>query len=435
LKLPRILSLFLATLLSSLAAAESLTGVVTNGTNNKPGAGVEITIINLAGGMEEAGSTKSDGKGRFTLPMKDPGGPHLVRADYQGATYFRMAPPGTTSVELQIYDAAKKVDGLSYTVDVLRIQTEGDQLKVNRTFAVQNDSKPPKTQAGDSTFEFFVPDGATIESSMAKSPNGQPVTAVVDKKDKGRYAFSFPLRPGETQLNVAYRLPYSGSMTLEPKAPYALQHLVVLVPKSMKFEALNGAQFQTMQNGPMAGAATVEVAQQTQPGQSLSFKVSGTGTLPAETEQSTTGGGGGGGEGGGGGKNVPGGGLGAPTGEPDPLQNFKWYILGFFVVVLGGGAWFITTRKPPATVTASASAVPTQPAKSAPAVRPVRTAPAVAPAATPASNGNLLLQAMKEELFQLEIEKQQGKISAQDYEKTKAALDQTLKRALQRAGE
>jgi len=180
----------------------------------------------------------------------------------------------------------------------------------------------------------------------------------------------------------------------------------------------------------------VEVAQQTQPGQSLSFKVSGTGTLPAETEQSTTGGGGGGGEGGGGGgRNVPGGGLGAPTGEPDPLQSFKWYILGFFVVVLGGGAWFITTRKPPATATASASAALTQPAKSAPAVRPVRTAPAVAPAATPASNGNLLLQAMKEELFQLEIEKQQGKISAQDYEKTKAALDQTLKRALQRAGE
>ena len=155
------------------------------------------------------------------------------------------------------------------------------------------------------------------------------------------------------------------------KAPYALQHLVVLVPKSMKFEALNGAQFQTMQNGPMAGAATVEVAQQTQPGQSLSFKVSGTGTLPAETEQSTTGGGGGGGEGGGGGgRNVPGGGLGAPTGEPDPLQSFKWYILGFFVVVLGGGAWFITTRKPPATATASASAALTQPAKSAPAVRP-----------------------------------------------------------------
>lgn len=435
-KLPRIFAFFLTTLLASFAAAESLTGIVTNGTTNKPGAGVEVTLINLAGGMEEAGSTKSDSKGRFTLQMKDSGGPHLVRATYQGATYFRMAPPGTTSVELQIYDAAKKVDGLSYTVDVLRVQTEGDQLKISRTFAVNNDSKPPKTQAGDSTFEFYVPDGAVIDSSMAKAPNGQPVVASIDKKDKGRYAFSFPLRPGETQLNVAYHLPYSGSMTVDPKAPYPLQHLVVLVPKSMTFEEQNGAQFQTMQNGPMAGAATVEVAQQTQPGQSVSFKISGTGTLPAETEQSTTGGGGGGGEGGGGGRSGPGGGLGTPTGAPDPLQSFKWYILGFFVLVLGGGGWYITTRKPQA---AGAGAAPAKAAAvSAPAraASPTRTAPASAPAAgaTAASNGNLLLQAMKEELFQLEIEKQQGKISAQEYEKTKAALDQTLKRALQRAG-
>jgi hypothetical protein len=39
---------------------------------------------------------------------------------------------------------------------------------------------------------------------------------------------------------------------------------------------------------------------------------------------------------------------------------------------------------------------------------------------------------MKEELFQLEIERQQGQISQQEYETQKAALDQTLKRALAR---
>ena len=39
---------------------------------------------------------------------------------------------------------------------------------------------------------------------------------------------------------------------------------------------------------------------------------------------------------------------------------------------------------------------------------------------------------MKDELFQLEIERQQGVITQEDYEKQKAALDQTLKRALAR---
>jgi hypothetical protein len=44
----------------------------------------------------------------------------------------------------------------------------------------------------------------------------------------------------------------------------------------------------------------------------------------------------------------------------------------------------------------------------------------------------MLLEGLKEELFQLEVERKQGKISQQDYEKHKAALDQTLERALKR---
>jgi hypothetical protein len=44
----------------------------------------------------------------------------------------------------------------------------------------------------------------------------------------------------------------------------------------------------------------------------------------------------------------------------------------------------------------------------------------------------MLLEALKEELFQLEMEHKQGRISQQDYDKAKAALDQTLERALKR---
>jgi hypothetical protein len=43
-----------------------------------------------------------------------------------------------------------------------------------------------------------------------------------------------------------------------------------------------------------------------------------------------------------------------------------------------------------------------------------------------------LLEALKEELFQLEVEHKQGAISQQEYEKAKAALDQTLERAVKR---
>ena len=52
----------------------------------------------------------------------------------------------------------------------------------------------------------------------------------------------------------------------------------------------------------------------------------------------------------------------------------------------------------------------------------------------PAAKSSMLLEALKEELFQLEVERKQGKITPAEYEKAKAALDQTLDRALKRQG-
>ena len=44
----------------------------------------------------------------------------------------------------------------------------------------------------------------------------------------------------------------------------------------------------------------------------------------------------------------------------------------------------------------------------------------------------MLLEALKEEMFQLEVEHKQGSISQQEYERARAALDQTLERAIKR---
>ena len=63
-------------------------------------------------------------------------------------------------------------------------------------------------------------------------------------------------------------------------------------------------------------------------------------------------------------------------------------------------------------------------------VRAVRTASPTP--AQPGSRTSMLLEGLKDELFELEVEHKQGRISQQEYEKTKAALDQTLQRALRR---
>jgi hypothetical protein len=414
--------LLLCTFLLASASAQTLTGTVTNGTTNKPAAGDDVVLLSLGQGMEESGRTKTDAKGNFTVKLDSATSPHLVRVIHQGVTYHRMAPPGTTSVEVQVYDSSKKVEGISVTADVMRFQAQGSELQGIRLFAVNNASDPPRTQMNDQSFEFYLPDGAQIDQSMAMTAGGQPInSAPVPQKEKNRYAFLFPLRPGETQFQVSYHMPYSGEASFDPKTLYGAKHFVVVLPKAMQFTAGSGTGFQAM-NDPRQGDAVVQVASDTTAGQLLAFKISGTGTLaePGDDSQGTPSPVGGAQTSGAvaGRDSRPGGGLGPPIDAPDPLEKYRWYILGGFAIVLAAGAVYIASRSKTATV---------------PDFAPVDGELSDFPLAPkPADRTALLLEALKEEIFQLEVEHKQGRISQQEYEKAKAALDQTLERAVKR---
>lgn len=418
----------LCTLLLTSASAQTIIGKVTNGTTNKPAAGDDVVLLSLSQGMEESGRTQTDAKGAFSLKLDDAASPHLVRVIHQGVTYHHMAPPGTTSVEVQVYDVAKKVDGISVTADVMRFQAQGSELQGIRLFAVNNASDPPRTQMSDQSFEFYLPDGAQVDQSMAMTAGGQPInSAPVPQKTKNRYSFVFPLRPGETQFQVSYHMPYSGEASFDPKSLYGAQHFVVVVPKTMQFAAGAGADFKSMQD-PRQADAVVQVASNTTAGQPLTFKISGTGTMSDESEETKGSAGSpvGGAQTSGaqtsgavaGRDSRPGGGLGPPIDAPDPLEKYRWYILGGFGIVLAAGAIYIATRS-----------------RTAPDFVPVDVELAdlpPAPKPKPADRTALLLEALKEEIFQLEVEHKQGRITQQEYEKAKAALDQTLERAVKR---
>src|ERR1700761_5495198 len=154
-------------LLGSVAHAQTLTGVVKNSTTGKPAAGDEVVLLKLGQGMEEAGRAKTDSKGEFSFKLDDAQSPHLVRAIHQDVTYHRMAPPGTTSVEVEVYDVAKKVEGVDVVADIMRVQASGSQLEVTREFGVQNSSKPPRTQMNEHNIEFYIPEGAQIVPDSA----------------------------------------------------------------------------------------------------------------------------------------------------------------------------------------------------------------------------------------------------------------------------
>jgi hypothetical protein len=417
-------------LLATLASAQTLTGTVKNSTTGKPAAGDEVVLLKLAQGMEEAGRTKTDAKGHFSFKLDDAQSPHLVRAIHQDVTYHRMAPPGSTSVELEVFDVAKKVDGITVVADIMRVQVEQGQLEVMRAFAVQNKSNPPRTQMNERNLEFYVPEGAKVIDGSAMTAGGQPITSspVPESERKDRYSFVFPLRPGITQFQVAFQLPYSGSANLDPKSIYPLEHFVAILPKSMQFAASPAADFKPM-NDPNQPDSNVQVTSNTRVGQNLAFKVSGEGVLEARQE----------GDGsqdsaapqGGQSQARPGGGLGPPIDAPDPLQKYRWYILGGFAAVLVMGGVYVASRQQSA-----ARALARQKTGSRASLEDDYESAEILAAATPRVGASrptsMLLEGLKEELFQLEVERRQGQISQAEYEKAKAALDQTLERALKR---
>src|SRR6476660_2865374 len=186
-------SILTAIVLLSLASlrAATITGTVTNGTSNKPSAGDQVILIKLGAGMQEVAHVKTDAQGKFTFTFDDANSPHLVRVVHQSVTYHQMAPPGTNTVSIQAYDVAKKVEGVHAVADLMYLQTSQGQLGITRIFAVDNTSKPPRTQMNDTNFEFYAPENAQIEDADARTEGGQPLKiSPTPQCEKGRYALS-----------------------------------------------------------------------------------------------------------------------------------------------------------------------------------------------------------------------------------------------------
>ncbi len=432
------------------AAAQNITGLVLNGTTGKPSAGDTVTLIKIsqAAGMEEAGSTKTDAQGKFSFSNVSQDGPHLVRVEHAGVNYHKMVPPGTTTAEVQVYEAVKdKLDGISTAVE-MAMQARAGVLQVVQIYGINNASNPPRTLAGDHTWQVSIPEDAQIDDVSTQAPNGQPVattpTPVPGKK--GVYGLGYPLRPGTTQIRLGYHMPYSGSARIEPGLLGPVQHLLVVYPAQMQFAPANARTFTSTPSGD--NRLLSQIATKVTPGAQMAFTVSGTGTFPQDAgsqggDQSADSGGGM--PGGSTSDARPGGGLGAPIGAPDPLTNYRWPILGSLGLVLAAGAAFVSSRRnqPRVAPAGAASMVPVNSASDPAQAIAVRKGKGkrgagAASQSTPntdssnSGRGPALLEAMKEELFQLEIDFTQGRLTEAEYQQAKVGVDAALKRALSR---
>lgn len=385
------------------AFAAQITGTVTNGTTNKPSSGDEVVLLSLANGMEEVARAKTDSQGHYTLNVPDEGTPHLVQVARQSVHYSQPAPPGATTADITVYDAATQLEAIVTEARVFHLQASGGKLDVSDTYVLNNQSQPPRSRIGNQTFAVVLPDGAEMGEASITGPSGMPLTvAPVPSGVKNRYAFDFPIRPGQTRFEVVYKVPYSGQHEFSVTPETRLNELGVLLPKSMTFTGVSGSFAQDPDEAGLAVFFMKNVAAN----QQVKFAVSGEGLIPRDV---------------GDGQPAAQGAASTP-GSSTASNSLVWFVVGAIVLLVAGGA-FVLWRK-------TAASNPARDPKSARSASKKARVQAQGKPARPAQGD--MLEVLKDELFQLETDRLSGKISQEEYDKTKAGLDTLFRRQIKK---
>jgi len=408
------------------ARAGTVHGTVKNGTTGQPAAGIEVILIQLQGGMQPVANSKSDAQGEFTFDNPGLGAqPMLIRAVYHGVNFHQPVPPGTSSVQVEIFESSKDPKTINVTSHIVIFQPNGATLIVGEEYEVENKSQPPQAYyRADGNFDFSLPKDGRLQQIAAAGPAGMPVVQLPIDKKNNRYSIAYSFRPGQSTVRYSYELPYAGNAaTVKIPTTYPGGRLLVVAPPTMQVsgDGLNpGGQEQGMnvygRDDVPAGTVVAVSVSGTAPPQDANAG-SGQGQQGRDSQQ-------GGGEGGG----V------AIQQVPGRLDVLKWPVIVGFVCLFALGAILLARKQ----VVAVAGPVPAE--DEAPAVKPKKVKAPAAPAAAASipTNGassmaevdaavGTSLDALKERLFRLELRRQAGTISEQEYVQERARAEKVLR--------
>jgi hypothetical protein len=266
--------------------ANSIAGSVRNETRGEPAAGDEVILIGLDRGIQEEARAKTDQNGMFTLTVQYSEKAYLVRVVHQGVSYDQQASAGQ-ELSLQVFDAVPQVRGITSTIEILRTGTNGNLLHVSDLVEIKNASSPPLTQAGERTFEVYLPSSARLDSVLAAGPGkiGEMISASPVPREPGHYTVDFPLRPGATKFAFNYDLPYESRVTFHTRRAYPLQQLAVMTPPNMKFSSRSPA-FEIL--AADNSRYEVHAANELRAGEGPEFELSGVGAFPPVGDQASS---------------------------------------------------------------------------------------------------------------------------------------------------
>ena len=444
-------SLGLLLAFASLAAAGTVTGVVHNGTDGKIAAGVDVILIQLQGGMQPVANTKSDAQGAYKFDFPAIGQqPMLIRAVYRGVMFHQPLTPGHASVDVTVFEPSADSKMVNVGSHVIVLQPNGSNLMVGEEYALQNQSQPPKayfSEKGD--FSFQLPQGAQLGQVSSWGPSGMPVVQGTLDRGTGKYAIAYAFQPGDNGVRVSYQLPYpSNHADLRLTSDYSVGRVMLVAPPTVQVNSAGFTPAGTEQGFNLYTRDSIPAG--------LPFDVSVSGTAPPPQASPQ-------GQGNDQDPEVNSRITATVQALPNRLESLRWIIIGGFAALFALGLLLLWRQ--PALVGAGdlpvpptppqgprkrklpprgeyATSVASAPAKVAPvasasvaarsasvAAQPARAASAVTTAdvSSVESDVQTSLDSLKDRLFRLELRRQAGTISEEDYARERARTEQILR--------
>jgi hypothetical protein len=369
-----------------------VSGVVRNATTGKPAAGVELVLMQLQGGMQPVADTKSDPQGRFRFDHPAVGQqPMLLRAMFRGVNYHQSLPPGRDTADVEVFEPTKDPSAFEVTTHAIVVQPNGAVLLVGEEYTIENRSSPPKAFWNEQgSFEFEIPAGAELAQVAASGPSGTPVVQGTIDKGPNRYAIAFAFRPGENGVRVSYQVPYASNQTAPRLASlYRCDRMLVAAPPTMQVAAEGFRAAGNEQGWNLYARNSVSA------GASLAISISGTAPPPSDNEAQ-------------GSAQTQGNSRTGPQASseasgvlPARLDSLKWILAAGFASLFALGAIFLWRK--------SRQRAPVQAV--AEVDRQVRGS----------------IDEIKETLFRLELRRQAGTISDEEYSRQHAKAQKALR--------
>ena len=398
----------IALLAAPISFAGTLQGTVVNRTTGQTVPNVDVDLLSPTRGMALLGSLKSDAQGHFTTTNDAIGAaPVLIRVTYQGVGFNTFLPPGRPQVDVEVFNVSKDPKTITSDSHVVIFQPRGDKLIGAEEYTVKNNSQPAVAYfRTEGNFEFAIPEPGTLQQVTATSSLGMDVPQASIDKGKGHFAIAYAFRPGETNVRLSYELTYpNNAATVKLPATYGGMRLLLVAPPGITLtgDGLTAAgQEQGMNvflHDPLAAKGALTVS------------VSGVGSAPAADSS--------------GGQQAAQEGNSRTQGPevnvaPPRIDDLKWPLL-VGLMTLFALSFLLLWRKQvvvapaPVEAPASASSAPSRKVTAEAAIEAVK------------ETVNASLDSLKEDVFRLELRKQAGTISEEEYQREKTRVEKLLR--------